>query len=403
MLVFPATSHRPDAYVAAARELEIDLVVATDLVATATRFGCPAVEVDFANPLRVPDMPPVDGVLAVDEGSALVAASIAANGPCEGPYHTIEGVRAARDKGEMRAALHRAGVPNPTVRARVARGGSIPDVPFPCVVKPPRLSGSQGVIRADDPASLARAISRTRRILHRHRRARGADEAFFEIVVEDYVQGAEVAVEGLMSGGGLEPIAIFDKPVPMCGPFFEESIYVTPSVQPIGVRQALHRVTEQAANALGLTDGPVHAELRVSDGGPELIEIAARSIGGLCSRALHHVVGSLERLLLRHAIGEPLVELPTSGKASGVMMVPVPRSGVLRRVDGGDVARACPGVDAFTMGTRVGEIVRRAPDGDSYLGFIFAHGDDTETATRNLRRAHAELSFELTPLLDVWP
>ncbi len=402
MLVFPATSYRPDAFVAAAAELDIELVVATDLAGFAGRFSGASVAVDFDDPSRgVAHWPAVDGVVAVDERSALVAAAMAESGRCARPYHCLEGVRAALDKGVMRALLHRAGVPNPVIRARVARQDGLPDVPFPCVVKPPRLSGSQGVIRADDRPALATALSRTRRILHRHPSAFGADDAFFEIVVEDYVEGAEVAVEGLMRGGTLLPIAIFDKPDALCGPFFEETIYTTPSTRSAVEQRALYQVAEHAALALGLSDGPVHAELRLGEHGPQLIEIAARSIGGLCSRVLRPVVGSLEKLLLCHAVGRPLPARSASDQSSGVMMMPVPRSGVFRRARGLHTARGIAGVDAVVVAIRPGEIVRQAPDGASYLGFVFAHGGDVAVVTQSLRSAHRAIRFELTPLLDV--
>lgn len=374
LLVFPGTSYRPDAFVRAADELGVELVLQR------TDFG--ATEVDTTG---------VHGIVAVDEPSALVAAASGLR------YHSLAGVRAVSDKGVMRRMLAEAGVPSPRVQARIPRGAPVPAVRFPCVVKPPRLSGSQGVIRADDATELARAVARIRHILHRHARAFAADEGFFELLVEDYVDGVEVAVEGLMREGELMPIAVFDKPDPLSGPYFEETIYVTPSAQPR--LEAIYRVTLDAARSLGLDHGPVHAELRVGENGPELIEIAARSIGGLCSRALIHVVGSLERMLLQHAVGDPLSPPRGDGVASGVMMIPVPRSGILRAAHGVEAARAVAGIDGVTISMRGGETMRRAPDGDSYLGFIFAHGATAGMVTTALREAHASLRFDVTPLL----
>ncbi len=402
MLAFPATSYRPDAFFAAAARLGIELVALTDLPAAAARFGCRVVAVDFERGAVPPaDLPEVDGVIAVDERSAVAAAQVAARGRSRRPYHSLAGVQAALDKGEMRRRLAEEHVPAPRVVARLARGAPLPRVSFPCVVKPPQLTGSQGVIRADDARSLGRAVAHVRSILHRHPRATAADEPFFELVVEEYVDGPEVAVEGLMVRGELLLLAVFDKPEPLTGPYFEETAYVTPSVHGEAVVAACCEVTERAARALGLTEGPVHAELRLTAEGPRVIEIAARSIGGLCSRALLHVIGSLEEWLLCHAVGLALPARPESSKASGVLMVPVPASGVVRAIAGVEQARAIAGVDAVSMSVGPGAIVRAAPDGASYLGFVFAHADEPETVADILRAVARHLRVTVQPLLPV--
>ena len=114
-----------------------------------------------------------------------------------------------------------------------------------------------------------------------------------------------MAVEGLLQGGELEVLAVFDKPDPMDGPFFEETIYVTPSRQPTAVLAAVESTVGRAAAALGLREGPVHAELRIGpSGAATVLELAARSIGGLCARSLRFGAGvSLEEVIIRHALG----------------------------------------------------------------------------------------------------
>jgi biotin carboxylase len=276
-----------------------------------------------------------------------------------------------------------------------------PPLAFPCVVKPPMLSGSQGVIRADAPEALARALERVRQVLHRHPSPLRSEAGFFDLLVEGYVDGEEVAVEGLMRSGELQLFAIFDKPDALEGPYFEETIYLTPSRKDPEPQRQLVAAAEAAALALGLGDGPIHAELRLDAEGPVLIEIAARSIGGLCSRALRHQLGSLEERLLRHAVGLPAEALPAAAPASGVMMIPVPRSGVLRGVEGVDEARAVAGIDAVEITIERGETVRALPDGASYLGFLFAHGATAMGVEAALRRAHGALRFQLHPLLHV--
>jgi biotin carboxylase len=307
----------------------------------------------------------------------------------------------------MRERLREAGLPVPGF-VRLPPGGPLPEPRYPCVVKPPMLSGSQGVIRADDATALAAAVDRVRRILARYPSALAGEPGFAELLVEDYVAGPEIAVEGLVEGGVLDVLAIFDKPDPLEGPFFEETLYVTPSRHPDALQRRGLAVTQDAVAALGLSDGPIHAELRLGPDGPMILEIAARSIGGLCGQALVHVLGaraggprSLEDLLLSRALGRP-ISRPPSSTASGVMMFPVPRDGVLRAVQGLDEARATPHVDAVTVAVEIGQAVRRLPEGNRYLGFAFAHAPEPDQVEEALRDAHARLRFELAPLLPTY-
>jgi biotin carboxylase len=257
-------------------------------------------------------------------------------------------------------------------------------------VKPLSLSASRGVIRADDDAQYAAAVARIRAMLD--------DPDAQPLLVESFVPGAEVAVEGLLRGGELEPLAIFDKPDPLEGPYFEETIYVTPSRLPPATLAAVEATTAAAAVALGLTEGPIHAELRVSTDGESvtLLEVAARSIGGLCSRALRFGAGvSLEEVILRHALDEPLTGLDRADAASGVMMLPIPRAGVLHEVRGQDDARAVPGIVGLEIGIARGRAVEPLPEGDRYLGFLFARGDTPEDVEAALRKAHGRLDVDI--------
>ena len=257
----------------------------------------------------------------------------------------------------------------------------------PVVVKPLSLSASRGVIRADDPAAAAATAERVRGIV---------GDAQAPLLLEEFVPGREVAVEGLLRGGVLEPLAVFDKPDPLEGPYFEETIYVTPSREPAGVAAEIVRTAAAGAAALGLSEGPVHAELRIGPGGVTLLEIAARSIGGLCSRALRFGAGiSLEGVILRHALDLPLDDLARSDRASGVMMLPIPRAGVLVEVRGQDAARAVPGIAGLEISIARGRAVEPLPDGDRYLGFLFARGDTPAGVEAALRSAHAKLEVEI--------
>jgi biotin carboxylase len=271
-------------------------------------------------------------------------------------------------------------------------------LPYPCVVKPLALSASRGVIRADDPAEFVAAFLRLKRLLL----GDGYVAEATSILVEDFIPGGEVALEGLLTDGELHTLALFDKPDPLDGPFFEETIYVTPSRLPAETRRAVAEVAGAAARSIGLRDGPVHAELRVNERGPWMLEIAGRSIGGLCSTILEFGAGMcLEEIILRHALGFPIPSLDRAGSAAGVMMIPIPRGGLLKGVHGEEEARAVPQVTGVEISAKLNNPIVPLPEGNSYLGFIFARAEDPAAAEAALREAHARLRFDIRPALSV--
>jgi hypothetical protein len=273
-------------------------------------------------------------------------------------------------------------------------------LPYPCVVKPLRLSASRGVIRADAPAQFVAAFERLRRILAAPDILACGESARL-ILVEEFVPGSEHALEGLLVDGELRVLALFDKPDPLDGPYFEETIYVTPSRLRSDAHHALESCAQRAALALGLTTGPVHVELRYNDRGPWLIEMAARPIGGRCSAGLRFGTrdsglgagASLEEIILRHALAMPMASLEREACASGVMMIPVPRAGVLRDVSGIEAARAIPLIDGVEITAHPGEALVPWPEGSRYPGFIFARGDRPAEVEAALREAHRKLEF----------
>jgi biotin carboxylase len=347
---------------------------------------------------------PPDGIVAVGDRPTVIAARAAeAFGlPGNSPAST----RISRDKLATRAALANAGLLVPGFEAidddvdaaLLARA-----LAYPAVVKPVALSGSRGVIRVDDEPACVAAIARVRKLLHGTDVLAERDPALGRMVVEAFVPGREYAVEGLVSDGRFRALAIFDKPDPLDGPFFEETIYVMPSMAAPAVQQAIVSAIGAAVSAIGLRHGPVHAECRVNDRGVWVLEVAARPIGGLCSKALRfEPVGggetlvppvSLEELLLRHAIGEVVSGYERERAASGVMMIPIPQRGVFKHVSGVEEAAAVPGVTSVEITAKVGALLVPLPEGKSYLGFIFARGHTPQAVDAALRRAHASLRF----------
>lgn len=276
-------------------------------------------------------------------------------------------------------------------------------VKFPCVVKPLSLAASQGVVRADNEKQFRAAVLRIRALLESPELQVTREPELDRLLVEQYIPGSEVAVEGLLDRGRLRILAIFDKPDSLEGPYFEETIYVTPSRLPESQQSALRDCAARAVGALGLTHGPVHAEFRINDEGPWILEVAPRPIGGLCSRALRFGPGriSLEELLVRHALELGGIDVEREAEASGVMMIPVPRSGIFERVDGLDDAERVAGVTEIRITARLKDYVAAWPEGSSYLGFIFARAETAGEAEAALRAAHVKLVFEFSPRLAV--
>jgi len=405
LLLIPTSTYRTEDFVEAARRLDVDLVVASERDnAFAAEAPDHLLRLPFDDPgaaaARVSEYArarPIDAVVPVDDLTTVSGAAIAAAlGLRANP---IGAVQATRDKLEMRERLARAGVRAPdfadfalTADPREAARA----VAYPCVLKPLVLSASRGVIRADDPAQFVAAWARIAAILAEPD-VQALGPGARRILVERFVPGVEVALEGLLDRGFLSTLALFDKPDPLDGPFFEETIYVTPSRLPAAAHAAVVECAARAARALGLDDGPVHAELRLDAAGVAwLIEIAARSIGGLCSRTLSFGTGmSLEEIILRHALDLPIASLERERRAAGVMMIPIPGGGVLRAVDGLDDARAVPGIEAVTISIPVGQAVVPLPEGARYLGFIFSRAAEPGAAEAALREAHARLRFSI--------
>jgi biotin carboxylase len=387
LLVLPTSTYRAADFLDAARALGAEVVVASEEEqAMAAAMGDRFVRIDLCDPQGAAEsiaraVAPLHAVVGVDEQGVLVAAEAARRLGLR--HNPPEAVAVTRDKARMREVLTRAGLSQPVFA--VVSGAPDAGVGFPCVVKARGLAGSRGVIRADTPEEAERAAERVREI--------SGEDA---VLVESFIPGAEVAVEGLLRSGHLEVLAIFDKPDPLEGPYFEETIYLTPSRLPGEVQEEVVRTVRLACRAIGLAEGPVHAEVRVAGDRCVLLEVAARSIGGLCSRALRFGAGiSLEEVILRHALGLEVGDLRRASDASGVMMIPIPRSGTLLGVNGVEEARAVAGIEGAEITIPAGQRVQALPEGDRYLGFIFATGACPEAVEDALRRAHSLLRVEI--------
>ena len=396
----------------AAKALGVDVVFASDRChqledpwsdgAIALRFDQP--EEAARRIVQQSLVRPVDGIIALGDRATTTAAYAA--GALGITYNSPQAVENCRSKLRQREILRDAGLPVPgffSFRLDKKLEKVLSRVQFPCVVKPLRLAASQGVIRANNPEEFQAAVGRIATLLKSPEIQVTHEEELDRLLVERYIPGGEVAVEGLLTRGNLRILGIFDKPDPLEGPYFEETIYVTPSRLPDEIYERVIDCAAATVRALGLTHGPVHAEFRVNEQGPWVIEAAPRPIGGLCSRALRFGPNRtlLEEILVRHALGMPGSDLGREDGASGVMMIPVPKSGVLERVEGEAQARATLGIEDVQITARLHDFIAAWPEGSSYLGFIFARGKSPDEVEAALRLAHSNLKFEIVERLPV--
>jgi len=408
LLLVPSSSYRASDFLDAAKELGLSVIVGCDetpvLPGATGLLSVPIQDPDAAADaiVALDSNSPLDAVVAVDDQGTLAAARAAERLGLR--HNQPDAVAAARDKLRMRTLLRGAEVGQPAFA--VVRPSADPDeltrltsqIGFPCVVKPTTLSGSQGVIRADNVSEVTAAVERVRSIA----RTAGLDPSQ-PLLMEEFVAGPEIAVEGVLADGELTVLAVFDKPDPLDGPFFEETLYVTPSRLDGAALSVAVRATQAATTALNLTEGPVHAELRVRDGRAWVIEVAARSIGGLCSRTLEFGTGmSLEYVILAQALGRT-VGLQRVQEAAGVLMLPIRAGGTLVRIDGRERALAVPGIVGMEVTIAPDRTLVPLPEGNRYLGFVFARGDSPEQVEESLRRANAEIRVRVRPFRQLRP
>jgi hypothetical protein len=434
LLLAATTGYQTRAFGDAAERLGVDLLFATDRCdsiedpwqdsAIAIRFYDEAQSV--AAILEAAKKTPIDGVVAVGDRPTVIAARAMKALGLTG--HPRLAAAVARNKRAAREHFKAAGLPTPIfVEGRPTDDpGQFSSLGFPMVVKPLALSGSRGVIRVDTEEELGAALSRIKMLLAGVDIRAERHEAHKFVMAEQFIEGREFAVEGLMNHGVLDVLAIFDKPDPLDGPFFEESLYLTPSDTSPETQAAVIDAIRDATSALGLYHGPIHAECRVNARGVYVLEVAARPIGGLCARALRFVrrerhgaephavvrgnripisaIGSeisFEELLLRHALGEESTNWKREARASGVMMIPIPSRGILRGVSGLDEARAVPGIEDIRITAKPDQTLIPLPEGASYLGFIFARADRVVDVDLALRTSHQRLSFTIAPEVRV--
>jgi biotin carboxylase len=403
LLIGATTGYQTRVFTEAAERLGYELILATDRChVLEDPWGDRAIALRFEDPAGaaaiLASQATISGLVAVGDRPAYIAALAAQR--IGVPYNSPDSVAASRNKFLARDRFYAAGMLVPEFRRiELAEGPERASLEtlYPCVLKPLGLSASRGVIRANDPNEFRAAFRRIEGILSDPNLARLHEDQDRYLLVESFIEGREFALEGILTHGRLRVLAIFDKPDPLDGPFFEETIYITPSREDRSTQCAIIETAERAIRALGLTHGPIHAEMRVNSLGVWMLEVAARPIGGLCAR----VLPGLEELILRHAAGDDPGEIAMPQPASGVMMIPIPREGIYAGTAGLEEARAQLGVEDVIITAKEGQKLVPLPEGASYLGFIFSRGESPEAVDRALRNAHRKLSFEIAATLPV--
>ena len=406
LLIAPPNSYRTVAYLESARQQGVDVLVASEGKHSLVGEIAAGLHLDLSAPdaleilLEAARDQPFSGVVATDDTTVELGSRIAqALGL---PHNEPQAARISRYKDLSRQALADAGVPVPEFYVVNLNGdvaGQCAGISYPCVVKPLSLSASRGVIRADNAEELLSACARVEAIIA----SENMSDAWLRshVLVEGYVGGAEVALEGLLQQGELAVLAIFDKPDPLQGPYFEETYYITPSRHSEDLQQKIVATVKSACVGIGLREGPVHAEVRLAESGCVIIEVASRTIGGECARLLAFGTGhSLEALVIAHAVGKPLAIKPPAG-AAGVLMIPIHEAGILRRIEGITAARAVPFIEDILISIRDGYELLPLPEGSSYLGFMFASAATPEQVEAALRTAHDHLTVVVGPMLKI--
>ena len=407
LVIAPHGSYRTSDFIAAAHRLGVKVLLVSEGKHSIVSDYAQGLHVDFADPAAALDLilrqateQPVAGIIATDDGTTELAARAAETLGL--PHNPPAAVHLARRKDRARTCLAAAQVQVPShwcIQLDQSLAPQLDDIEYPAVVKPVGLSGSRGVIRVNTPSELQQAVQRIQTMLQQESQL--DPEVARLLLVEAYIPGTEVAVEGMLTAGQLQLLTVFDKPEPMEGPFFEETYYTMPSRHAPQLLIDLQHSIQAACEAYGLREGPVHAECRFNDRGVWVLEVAARTIGGLCGRLLRFGTGySLEELVLAHAMGKNL-SFEINRQGGGVLMIPIPKAGILKRVEGILAAQRIPYIESVEIQIREGHELVPLPEGSSYLGFIFARAPTAAQAETALRAAHACLNIVVAPLWKV--
>ena len=407
LVIAPHGSYRTASFIKAANKLNVDVLIASQGEHSIVSDYVQGLHIDFTNENQATETilaeakkQAFSGIIGTDDTTTELAAQVAEK--LFLPHNDPQAVKIAQRKDLARLNLKKSGVKIPEfdlLTTTKPLSEQTIQVNYPAVIKPVALSASRGVIRVNNRQELEQAVERVKNMLVEERQI---EESVREILlIEEFIPGKEVAIEAMLHNGKLDVLAIFDKPDPLNGPFFEETYYLTPTSFSRKIQQEIKQTVFESCQAYGLNEGPVHAECRINENGVWILEVAARTIGGMCGRLLSLGTGhSLEELVLLHAMGKR-VEVKTIESAAGVLMIPIPKAGILKRVEGLLNAQRIPYINDVTIEVREGYELTPLPEGNSYLGFIFAEAPTVKEAEQALRNAHDCLNIVIAPLWKI--
>lgn len=405
LLISHHNSYRIASYIKAAKNLSLDVTIASQGKHSLVTEVADGLHVNFDDTesalkeiIKENNKKPFAGILGSDDQTVELAAQAAK--VLHLPHNPPEAAQYSHRKDLARAKLTLADRNVPfhcLLNLTKPIKNQIIDLPLPCVVKPLNMSASRGVIRVDNTEQLKVACERLRPIL--------ADSPnIFEqthILIEAYIDGIEIAYEGYLQNKKLNTITIFDKPDQLTGPYFAETIYVTPSSLDNDLQLAIKMEIEKSCKAYGLVTGSIHAECRIDKNNKVwILEIASRTIGGDCARILDNNNYSLEEMAILLSIGKNIT-IKKSKKARAVMMIPIKQKGLLKRVEGLSLANKVKHIDSIDIIINQGHELIPLPEGNQYLGYIFSSADTSEKATEAIRMAYDILTFITSPIFKI--
>ena len=404
LLIAQPNSYRIAPYIKAAQNMGLEVMIASagqHSLITEVHAGIHINLNDIPTSLKTildeATKKPFAGILGSDDSTVELAAAVAAELGLS--HNPPEAARISQRKDLARAELSLSGAAVPIhclIDLSKTIDNQMAGLPWPCVIKPLNLSASRGVIRTNNEQEFIEACTRIKKII-----VHSADE--FErthVLIEDYIDGIEIAYEGYLKKGELNTLTIFDKPEPLTGPYFEETIYVTPSQLCNDIQDNIKQTVQQACEIYGLKTGPVHAELRIDKNNkPWILEVASRTIGGDCARTLDSDNGfNIEELTIALAMNRPF-EIDSDEQCRGVMMMPIKKGGILRRVEGLSKAGKVEHVESIDIIIREGNELIPLPEGNQYPGYIFARADSQQKVINALQEAFSKLEFVVAPLI----
>ena len=380
LLVIPENSYKSNDFVVAAEKLGIDFLIITDSEQVSSKFSDTVIINKFdaeLNKNNLKKLKDVTHVLPVDHSALKFSGYLVDLLEVKG--NKLESINLSMNKYESRKIFN--SLLDIKVNNEIIK--NIDDVNTfinkngTSVLKPIYGTASKSVLKINNVEKNKEQIEKLMQ-----------DCFDQDLVIEEYIDGKEYALEGTIINSELKKIVIFDKPVEYKHPYFEESIYITPSELSSEAEKRVVSIVDKACKKIGLEDGPVHVEFKINENQIFIIEINPRMIGGLCSRCLSFGLFkvSLEEIILHAFMNNELKNIELLNNYVGVLMIPTPKSGKFISINKEELEKI-PNISNVEITVPEGSDLLEPPYGDKYLGFAFSQGIDKKTVNESLLTA----------------